>query len=113
MKLVAYNTSFGLFELSQLAIDEIVKKKNLKSTDDMKFFAQLMRNENNTRSDVDVTEIVSKLGSKASSVDSDIKLAHIPDGADFKIADNEGIETVYYGHDLHIISENGLDSEFD
>lgn len=50
------------------------------------------------RADLDLIEVVKKLGKKANGMCSDLRIVEIPDGTDWEISEYDGLETVEEKH---------------
>jgi NurA-like 5'-3' nuclease len=93
MKIVI-NTSHSLFALSEVAVDYIRKKIKNKEIKE-KIFAFSFDND---RSHPLLIEAVEKLGSKASTENSRLKIIEIPDGVHWEIHGYNGKEWIAECH---------------
>ena len=50
------------------------------------------------RTDLDLIEVVKKLGNKANGTCSELKIVEIPDGIEFELSEYDGLETVEEKH---------------
>ena len=87
MKLVI-NARYGGFILSNEAVEKLQK---IKGTE------RINLDDDKTRADKDLVNVVEELGSKASGNLSDLRVVEIPDEAtDYYIENYDGVETVHY-----------------
>jgi uncharacterized protein (UPF0210 family) len=86
---VAYNSCYGGFGLSALALEELAKKKGVSPEG---YYPSFYDDE--ARADPDLIEIIERLGSKANGSCAQLEIAEIPNGADFEIDEYDGNESV-------------------
>ena len=101
---VLVNTDWGGFHFSDKAIKLICKMKNLTYVDyglsknshevDSRKFDTYFNPD--IRVDKDAVAAVEKLGNAASTRNSSIEVAEIPDGSHYEVTEYDGFETLYY-----------------
>ena len=98
---VAYNNCYGGFGLSELAMTELAKLKDIDLTG-MKYTYSSFANKDYTktfdcptdRADKDLISVIESLGEKANGMCADLQIEEIPDGASFEITEYDGNESV-------------------
>jgi hypothetical protein len=97
---VMYNTSYGGFGYSQIALDEYEKRTNKHPTEDDEIFGSQP-----SRFDTIMIQIVKDLGKIASDKYSDIGIAYVrPEHVDFvKFDEYDGLETLSIDWNLYAL----------
>lgn len=102
---VVINRRYGGFELSDIAMEELAKRKGWLTNRDMYNYMSLITNNDEElyccdipRDDLDLVAIVESLGEKANGRYSYLKVVEIPDDVNWYIDEYDGMESITERH---------------